>query len=45
MDGLERTKAIGGLRIRLEDVNSQDQYGHIAVSTVKRSQPEKDTKL
>jgi hypothetical protein len=43
MDGLERTKAFGGLRIRLEDVTSPDQYGHIAVSTVNRSQPEKDT--
>jgi hypothetical protein len=45
MDGLECTKAFGGLRIKLEDVNSQDQYGHVAVSTVNCSQSERDTKL
>jgi hypothetical protein len=33
MDGLELTKALGDLRIRLSDVSEGDGYGHLAVSS------------
>lgn len=34
MDGLDRTRALSDLRLRLADVRSDDQYGHVAVCSV-----------
>jgi hypothetical protein len=34
MDGLELTRALGDLRIRLADVSEENEYGHLAVSSL-----------